>query len=620
MTAENDIYKYKSELIFKFSFGNPLFIEHELILNWSLSKSVLVTSYDLLKDEQLILRLQKNGSTLKEHLRSIGFNKKVKIICDTGIFEYEAKKAKLKFDIPNYDPFTLNDIFNAYSLIDPDFLVAPDEIILQSDSIEKVNEKTVVIIKNLIKTLDLFPKEKVIPVLQGFNEETMINIIDFVNSEKLNKMARGGLIPLWKESKGKFEEVIKLSEKLTRENGIKFIHSFGLPSLKTIRYYFYENSYNSLDTSVIYYRTAQRKFLINRGYFISVRFAHFDRCGCSGCLLMSRKKYSTNSSDFVIGLYYHNCFMLNRLTGKLQKEPNIFEKQKSQVNMKRKFFSNTFQLDSTECEKNISFISAKNLLLNKTSMNTVFLKKEGQLDNFVPLKILIISSCSKKKSITVKNVLSLHDLRTKEQREKILSSNYEKLEAKKLYSSERVKLLNSIVDELRKLCELVDVYFLSAGFGLVNETMELPNYDVKFTNKSKDEVVGLSKDLEIQNTILTLPMGYDLIYLDLSECYLQALSPLCNLKVKTKEIVFFGSNRISNESEIQLNELEIIQFDMKANYFPYTVNSNTKLALLKNFVIYLKNHELLGNSLSFKDWITNVLDNNAEIKTILRVF
>lgn len=148
-------------MIFKFSFTNPLFLEHDLILNWKYSKTVLLTSFDLLKDDQLILYLQRKGMTLKEYLQEEkGFNKTVKLVADTGIFEFEVKKAKLQIEVPDYNNFSIKDIFQAYKLIGPDYLVAPDDIIVQSDTPALVKQKLQKMILNVQHTIDLFPKKK----------------------------------------------------------------------------------------------------------------------------------------------------------------------------------------------------------------------------------------------------------------------------------------------------------------------------------------------------------------------------------------------------------------------------------------------------------------------------
>lgn len=79
----------KSKIIFKFPFQNPLFLEDDLMLDWIFSDTILVTAYDLLKNDTLLTRFQREGSTLREYFINKGFNKNIKIMADTCIFAYE---------------------------------------------------------------------------------------------------------------------------------------------------------------------------------------------------------------------------------------------------------------------------------------------------------------------------------------------------------------------------------------------------------------------------------------------------------------------------------------------------------------------------------------------------
>ena len=613
-----EIQQTNEKLVFKFSFLNPLFLEHELILNWNLSNKILITCFDLLKDDHLILRLQRKGQSFKEYLHERGFNQDVLIICDTGIFEFEVKKAKLNIDVPIYDVFSNDDIFKAYELIDPDFLVAPDEIILQTDKPDQLQAKLKKMTQNVSKTLELFPKKKIIPVLHGFSTETMTSYLDFLYSEKFSLIARGGLIPLWNESKLKFSEVITESEYLVRQYFAK-IHSFGLPSLYALKDFFYYNSYDSLDTSIIYYRTAQRKYLIDKGYFISVRNAYFRRCGCSGCQLMEKTTYKPNSSDFTIGLYYHNCQKLVKLVNNIKHDPNIFDlgdsKRKTPTRKKFGFTTGNEQISLIN-----SFISADKLVFQKEKSTTLFISKKHVNIEKLSIKILVISACSKEKSLYPKNILSLSDLRTVEQRRMVLESDIEKFEAKNLYSSERIKLVNSTVYELRTICDRVDLFFLSAGFGLINENTFIPSYDVTFSNKTGTEVKQMAQDLGLEQSIKSLPNHYDIIFLDLSQQYLQALYPYTTLLSKTKELVVFNSKQVLDNRLINADENYLRRIDLITTYLPFELQKFTRISLLKNYYIFLAHQEQLGIILSLKRWIEKIMPLEKENKYVLRAY
>ena len=599
-----------SKLIYKFPLSNPLFLEYDIIKEWKFSKIILITAFDLLKDERLILELQKRDITLKEYLHEQGFNRDVKILCDTGIFEFEVKKAKLQVDIPvESNSLSTADIFRAYELIEPDFLVAPDEIILQSDSVERIKSKISLLEQNLYLTMDRFPKEKILGVLHGFSTNHLTRILNFITKEGIKKVARGGLIPLWAESKEKFREVVKLSETLAREQGIEYLHSFGLPSLRVIKDYFYVNRYDTLDTSVLYYRTAQRKFLINKGYFISVRYAHFKRCGCEGCNIMDRTIHRPSSGAFAVGLYYHNCMMLNNLVGRLRQEPNIFEDPKGLLKRRKSLIF--YEKGTNENFNNLmnEFVSADTLVPSEQVVSRpIYIQKSAARSTKIPIKILIISACSKTKTLSSSVIFSLNDLKTKNQRQQILDSEVKKIEARDLYDSKRTNLVKDVSTELKSVCAKLELFFLSAGFGLIHERTKLPVYDATFVNKSDDEIKQMSEDLEITKIVEKLDNDFDIIFLDVTRPYLLALEPLSNLLAKTKELIMFGQEtNLISEKIIQLNEFELKELDKKTNYFPFKLYEHVRVSLLKNFFLFLINQDILGIYTSFKDWIEKIL-------------
>ncbi|MFV2016726.1 MAG: hypothetical protein ACC656_14945, partial [Candidatus Heimdallarchaeota archaeon] len=155
----------------------------------------------------MVTILHKTGSTLKDYLHNFGFNKKVKILADTGVFELEMRKARLsKFDkyLTKLHTLKTTEIFHAYNLIDPDFLVAPDEMILIGDSVQDQELKKQQIKENLHKTLIEFSKSKIIATIQGLDQRVISEITHHIQEEKITKVARGGLLPLRKHSRSKF--------------------------------------------------------------------------------------------------------------------------------------------------------------------------------------------------------------------------------------------------------------------------------------------------------------------------------------------------------------------------------------------------------------------------------
>ncbi len=122
---------------------NPVFAEKPFI-SWDYTDTVLLTAYDLLKNDPLIYELHSNSVTLKEYMNDIGFPKTTKILADSGVFALEwIKRSKGKTFKQDYSHVSLkaDQILSTYTLIDPDFIVPLDEIILPKDTEDEVKEK-----------------------------------------------------------------------------------------------------------------------------------------------------------------------------------------------------------------------------------------------------------------------------------------------------------------------------------------------------------------------------------------------------------------------------------------------------------------------------------------------
>ena len=142
------------------------------------------------------------------------------------------------------------------------------------------------------------------------------------------------------------------------------------------------------------------------------------------------------------------------------------------------------------------------------------------------MDILIIDQCSNKKSHPDESAvfdaaeIDQSGLDTLRNREEAVS-----LPAKKLYSGRQQRYISEAVDSLRADQHTVDRYFISAGFGLVEEQEELPPYDVTFANMSASEIRSRSASLEITEHTqeAVSAASYDIVFLALGSDYYQAL-------------------------------------------------------------------------------------------------
>ncbi|MHA1909509.1 MAG: hypothetical protein ACW98Y_19580 [Candidatus Thorarchaeota archaeon] len=293
-----------SAMIPKNHFASMGFFREEPLISWTYTKAVLFTAYDVYRSNDFWLdSIIKTGQSLKEALIDLGFPKENSVIADTGVFEIEAKKAGIARDLGIEVNFELSNdqIFEAYKISGADYFVAPDEIILASDE-DKVRRSKLEIIKsNLLDLIERVPSSKVIGVFQGIDSRHIENLFDFFRSHGVTKFAAGGIIPLYRYDKELFRQTIAFIRNLTKGY---WLHTFGLPDVRLLPFYLHEIGMDSVDTSMLLYMTARRRYLVGVQQR-PIRLAAFEHCECDGCKNLSRDMY-TRGTDFFVSLYIHN--------------------------------------------------------------------------------------------------------------------------------------------------------------------------------------------------------------------------------------------------------------------------------------------------------------------------
>ncbi|TFF84402.1 hypothetical protein EU524_01130 [Candidatus Thorarchaeota archaeon] len=308
--------KKTSRLIPKNHFcSNGLFRQKPLI-NWHYTKTVLFTAYDIYRSNDIwIDRTINAGMTLKEGLVDLGFPKRVSLLADTGIFELEAKKAGIARDLGiEVDlELTMEQILEAYRISGANQFVAPDEIILATDPLDTVKTKIHTIKQNLLDVLEFIKPSNVMGVVQGIRTPVIDDLLDFYRSNGIRTFALGGVIPLYHHDRNLLAKTITYVRKATKG---KWLHMFGLPRAGFIDYYLHEVGADSVDTSLLLYLAARRRYLVGLKAR-PVREAVFEDCNCDGCAHLS-KEMNTRSYGFFLNLYIHNLVTAARFSEKLR--------------------------------------------------------------------------------------------------------------------------------------------------------------------------------------------------------------------------------------------------------------------------------------------------------------
>ena len=137
------------------------------------------------------------------------------------------------------------------------------------------------------------------------------------------------------------------------------------------------------------------------------------------------------------------------------------------------------------------------------------------------VKLLIISSCTKKKQFSKINQPNWDNLSSKESKIKFLKAFYsESCKAIDMYKGQQHKMIIEGIQILKKYFE-VDFFIISAGFGLLHQDEIIPCYESSFRDKNRSQIIERSNQLEIMSDFIKLlSKNYDLIYLALGKKYL----------------------------------------------------------------------------------------------------
>ena len=161
------------------------------------------------------------------------------------------------------------------------------------------------------------------------------------------------------------------------------------------------------------------------------------------------------------------------------------------------------------------------------------------------MDILVIDQCSSSKSypsgceIFDSAEIDEASLEALRDRDEVIS-----VPARDLYEGRQQRHISDAVDSLRTNGHSVDRYFISAGFGLVEEGESLPPYDVTFAEMTPDDIDSRATALGISDDTRDLlsENEYDVVFFALGSDYYRTLefSEIISRVPETTTVVIFN--------------------------------------------------------------------------------
>jgi hypothetical protein len=199
------------------------------------------------------------------------------------------------------------------------------------------------------------------------------------------------------------------------------------------------------------------------------------------------------------------------------------------------------------------------------------------------MRILIVDQCSGSKAVP--DWFTPYDEQTiaAHTREELLHEVRDRVPARRaerLYQGRQQQYITEACDRLRSAGDTVDRVFISAGFGVVDETTELPPYEVTFTDRSAEAVRERGTELGIEanlRTRLVKEEPYDVVFFALGQAYLNSFdleALLSEIPDRTGVVVFnheavaerFGNVYSLSARTAEAKELGTIVVALKGRY------------------------------------------------------
>ncbi|MEZ9540156.1 DUF6884 domain-containing protein [Shewanella sp. 10N.286.51.B8] len=164
------------------------------------------------------------------------------------------------------------------------------------------------------------------------------------------------------------------------------------------------------------------------------------------------------------------------------------------------------------------------------------------------MNVLVISSCTGAKAVDHEKAPTLEDFIKGGQHIESIHADLQStlLPAAQLYTGQQHVRLMSAINELKDTRSNIeiDLYIVSAGYGVVAASQELPPYEVTFSGMKKKELREWSDKLSIANDfrkILSKP--YDLVLILLGDSYIEACRVDDSLMLASPTIMFCGNSQ-----------------------------------------------------------------------------
>jgi hypothetical protein len=184
--------------------------------------------------------------------------------------------------------------------------------------------------------------------------------------------------------------------------------------------------------------------------------------------------------------------------------------------------------------------------------------------------------------------------------------------ARQLYTGRQQRFINSAVNRLRAGGDTVDRMYISAGFGLVDESTELPPYEVTFSDMSAAGIDERATQLGIPSAVrdaIDTDPPYDIVILALGSDYYRA----CDLERVLAALPNDTIGVVFNQEAVAADRESVIS--ISARTAEAAEHGTIVVALKGKYIEYLSQYRAEGASIENQSDIVEYLTTEPTTQT-----
>ncbi|ADN49596.1 hypothetical protein [Vulcanisaeta distributa] len=482
----------------------------------------------------------------------------MQVIGDCGAWQYRY------MDVP---PYTISEVLQYYEALGVDYGVTLDHIPLFGDSQRRIE----ITINNAIKMLEAWRGGnygfRLMASVQGLTIDDYVNNLERLYKVGYRHFAIGGLAR--RDTKFIDELVTRIREVVSKLGDVEKVHFLGItrlsviPKLRKLSNYVGEVSFDSSTVLRIAWTRELGNYLTTDGKaYTAIRIVERDdelmrklRLYDEGRITYDEVMSALRSYVARIGHTHYLPYYAALLRDMPWKKCDCGVCRSIGIDVvifrgnnrnRRRGFHNVYVFSKLlNRDELITKFTIPKLEVSTNGEGATALSSDLAVKLRGARRVLIITNCTSSKTVNINEVqkaLMKHSLRMPsfdielEDRYREVLRGFIK-PAGEMYGGS-FRAIKNLADELRRLGKVVDLYIISARYGLIREDYPIIPYEASLKGRDKEWIRNWSRRMGVEDKLMrVVGNGYDLVIVALPREYAHAIEGVLNRLVHEENAV-----------------------------------------------------------------------------------